>query len=666
MRQISSLLFAIFLYVFAVAQSGSISGKITDTSFKKIMPLATVTVFKAADTAIVTYRLSNEKGEFKIPNLPFDIPLRFMVSFSGYEAYRKDFILSATKNSLVFDSVTLKSTFKQLDEVMVISERPPVVIKQDTIEFNASAFKTLPNALVEDLLKKLPGVQVDADGNITVNGKVVNRILVDGKTFFGEDPKMASKNLPANIIDKVQVVDDKEQMLRNGDDNMNNVGKVVNITLKKGVKKGWFGKVYAGSGTEKVYEAGGIANIFRDTMQLSVLGYANNLNRPGFSYSDLSQAGGFQRNSSLTGNSSTNTSNSSSGSSSITINGVNFGGTRNGGVATSKGAGFNLNHAPSTKKSFFAQYFYGNVLTEKQRLSEISQYNADTTFKNNTLLNSDIINNNHNIGIGAKLKPDSVTTFIASANYTIGLSNENRNSFINTNNNQIGALSNGNIGQINQSNTYNFRENISYTKLSKTKAGKRFTIQQNLNINNRFNNYLTNSTTHYTYPSTYDSLLKQLRDEALPQLSNVASLSYSEPFNKLLTLRLGSRYDYTKLTNGITTFNANTLNKKYDVINLLQTSNFWRESHRIYISTGLEFKILKDFTITPTARFLSQHVNNYLLSSPKIEQHQTNILPSLNIVYKQLSASYSKDVVLPGYTYLIPISDNTNPYYEVV
>ncbi|MBC7720967.1 MAG: carboxypeptidase regulatory-like domain-containing protein, partial [Pedobacter sp.] len=464
MRRISSLLIALFLYVFTVAQSGTISGKITDTSFKKTMPLATVTVFKAADTSIVTYRLSNEKGEFKITNLPLDLPLRFMVSFSGYEAYRKDFTLSATKNTLVFDSVTLKSTFKQLDEVMVISERPPVIIKQDTIEFNASAFKTLPNALVEDLLKKLPGVQVDADGNITVNGKAVNRILVDGKTFFGEDPKMASKNLPANIIDKVQVVDDKEQMQRNGDDNMNNVGKVVNITLKKGVKKGWFGKVYAGGGTENVYEAGGIANVFRDTLQVSILGYANNLNRPGFGYSDLTQAGGFQRNSSLTGSSSTNTSNSSSGGSSITINGVNFGGTRGGGVATSKGAGFNLNHAPSAKQSFFAQYFYGNVLVDRLKTTETSQYNADTIIKNNTILNSDIINNSHNIGIGAKLKPDSVTTFVASANYTIGLSDENRNSLINSNNNQIGALSKGNIGQINQSNTYNFKENISYTK----------------------------------------------------------------------------------------------------------------------------------------------------------------------------------------------------------
>src|SRR5205085_11831812 len=157
-------------------------------------------------------------------------------------------------------------------------------------------------------------VQVDADGNINVNGKPVNRILVDGKTFFGDDPKMATRNLPANVIDKVQVMDDKEEMLRNGDDNINNVGKVVNITLKKGVKKGWFGKLYAGAGNDNLYEAGGIANIYRDTVQLSVLGYMNNLNKPGFSYSELMSSGGFDRIRSNSASNSTSVWNNNGGS----------------------------------------------------------------------------------------------------------------------------------------------------------------------------------------------------------------------------------------------------------------------------------------------------------------------------------------------------------------
>ena len=107
--------------------------------------------------------------------------------------------------------------------------------------------------------------------------------MVDGKSFFGDDPKMASRNLPSNVIDKIQVTDDKEEMLRNGDDNPNNVGKVINLTFKKGVKKGLFGKAYAGGGTHDRYEAEAIENIFRDTLQASILAYSNNLNRPGVS-----------------------------------------------------------------------------------------------------------------------------------------------------------------------------------------------------------------------------------------------------------------------------------------------------------------------------------------------------------------------------------------------
>lgn len=376
MKRFIPLYFLIFCCYTVNAQTGSITGKVTDSISKKILPLATVTVFKAKDTTIITYRLSGPDGEFKIPSLPLDIPLRVMVTYSGFEAFRKDFILSANKSSIRFDSVFLLTTSKQLDEVIVVAERPPVMIKKDTIEFNASAFKTLPNALVEDLLKKLPGVMVDADGNITVNGKTVNRILVDGKTFFGDDPKMATRNLPANIIDKVQVTDDKEELLKNGDNNTNNIGKVVNITLKKGVKKGWFGKMYAGAGTEERFEAGAIANVFRDTLQVSALAYTNNLNRPGFSYSDLSQTAGLQRSSSVSGGSSTSIWNNGNGGS-ISINGVNFGGTTTG-VATSKGAGFNINHAPNLKKSFFLQYFFGNVQTDKQTLTDIKQYNVDT------------------------------------------------------------------------------------------------------------------------------------------------------------------------------------------------------------------------------------------------------------------------------------------------
>jgi hypothetical protein len=193
------------------AQDGNVSGKITDSA-GKALELATVTIFKAKDSVIVTYRLTSKDGSVKIPGLPHDIPLRLLVTFSGYEAYRKEFTLTTTNLSYSMGEIRLRSTSKQLEDVIVVSERPPIIVRQDTIEFNASAFKTLPNALVEDLLKKLPGVEVDKEGNIMVNGRRVNRILVDGKRFFGDDTKILTRNFPGNMVDKVQVMDDKDEI----------------------------------------------------------------------------------------------------------------------------------------------------------------------------------------------------------------------------------------------------------------------------------------------------------------------------------------------------------------------------------------------------------------------------------------------------------------------
>jgi hypothetical protein len=161
MRYLITLIAVCLIAQSASAQSGNISGKITDSSGKKTLPLTTVTIFRAKDTTIITYRLSSDGGEFKIPGLPLDLPLRLMATFSGFDAFRKDFVLTASQPTINFGSIKLNGTSKQLDEVIVYAERPPVVIRKDTIEFNASAFKTLPTALLEDLLKKLPGILVD-------------------------------------------------------------------------------------------------------------------------------------------------------------------------------------------------------------------------------------------------------------------------------------------------------------------------------------------------------------------------------------------------------------------------------------------------------------------------------------------------------------------------
>ncbi len=662
-RILLSLFAAVCLYNCSFSQ-GILKGKLVDSTSKQPLSFATITVFKAADTAIISYRLSDTEGEFKVPGLPFDFNCRVVISFSGYGVYRKEFIITKDQSTLELGTIYLTTDTKSLDEVLVIAERPPVVFKRDTIEFNAAAFKTLPNALVEDLLKKLPGVMVDRDGNITVNGKPVNRIMVDGKTFFGDDPKMATRNLPANIIDKVQVTDDKEQMMRNGDDNPNNVGKVVNITLKKGVKKGWFGKLYAGGGTDKLYEAGGIANIYRDTLQVSVLGYMNNLNRTGFSYSELLSAGGFDRVRSNSNGTSTSVWSSSSGSG-VSINGINFGGQQSfGGISTSKGAGFNLNHAPNQKRSLYLQYFNGNVHSRRATLTDVNQFTNDTVINNNTRLTGDMITHGHNMGAGARLKPDSVTNILFNVNYLIGLQEEDRINRITGYNNKTGPLSEGDVIQNNDGKLYWYRHSFSISRASKKKKGRRFNINHNFDINNRFNDYTSESDISYFYPATYDSIYAQLRKERIPRTDVVTSFNYSEPINKKFTIRIGGRHEYSKFNNGVNTYNRNGVNDKFEILNNLLSSDFRRIGNRLFINPGLEYKIKDNFTVTPSLRILDQHVTNKLITSAVLlKQKQFDILPGLSIVYKQLSIGYNKDVNLPGFSYLNPVKDISNPYF---
>jgi hypothetical protein len=192
-----AMLLTFFILFFSHAWSqGSIKGKLVDSLSGSPLSLATVTVFNAADTTIITYRLSNTEGEFKVGSLPLNRLCRVIISYSGYDVFRKEFTLTS-EPVLDLGKIEMVSATNTLDEILVISERPPVTVRRDTIEFNAASFKTLPTALVEDLLRKLPGVEVDREGNISANGRKVNRILVDGKAFFGEDPKMATRNLPA-------------------------------------------------------------------------------------------------------------------------------------------------------------------------------------------------------------------------------------------------------------------------------------------------------------------------------------------------------------------------------------------------------------------------------------------------------------------------------------
>ncbi|MEM1124409.1 MAG: TonB-dependent receptor, partial [Bacteroidota bacterium] len=244
--------------------------------------------------------------------------------------------------------IALRPQTAVLNTVEVKADYVPLRIKKDTIEYNAAAFGTKPNAVVEDLLKKLPGVTVDRNGTIKAQGETVEKVLVDGKEFFGNDPKIATQNLPADAIDKVQVFDKKSDLaefsgIEDGQD-----AKTINLSLKEDKKKGYFGKVKGGGSLDR-YEGKLNVNRFGQKVQTSILGMFNNTNQPGFSFNDyINMMGGL--------------GNLMNGGGSLSLNSEEVGlpldsGRKNQGFTTTNAGGVNLNTQLSKKTKLHASYF---------------------------------------------------------------------------------------------------------------------------------------------------------------------------------------------------------------------------------------------------------------------------------------------------------------------
>ncbi|MDO7845670.1 outer membrane beta-barrel family protein [Hymenobacter sp. M29] len=260
---------------------GSISGTLADSASGKPLREASVSLTLARDSSYVTFGITDSDGHFVLREVALG---RYVVQVSalGYRARRVPVAVTAAAPAPTLGTLRLGGLSQKLGEVVVTQERAPVSVSGDTIAFNANAFKTQPNAAVESLLKKLPGVEVDRDGSIRAQGQAVNRVLVDGKPFFGDDPKMATKNLPADIIDKVQLYDQQsDQSSFSGIDDGNRQ-RTLNLVTKRDKRKGYFGTNGAGAGTDGRYQARLGLNRFNNGRQISALAQANNINQQGF------------------------------------------------------------------------------------------------------------------------------------------------------------------------------------------------------------------------------------------------------------------------------------------------------------------------------------------------------------------------------------------------
>lgn len=388
----------------ATAQENtSITGTVKDQS-DTTLASATVVILSKKDSSIVSFALTSNDGNFSIKEIKKDRYI-IQISYLGYDQYSKE--ISPEGDVLDMGKIILSPTSNELEQIEIKGEHVPLMVKKDTIEYNAAAFQTQPNEVVEDLLRKMPGIEVDEDGTITAQGEEVEQVLVDGKEFFGNDPKIATKNLPAQAVDKIQFFDKKSDVSEFTGVDDGERAKTMNLELKEDYKKGSFGTVEVGGGADAQNNFRHLSrlslNRFTPKMKLSVIGNINNINRQGFSVdqylSMMNSMGGSRR-----GRNS----------------GINISGDLSNGFVNTIAGGINMNYDFTDQTKLNINYLVSDIkndvsqITNRENLlsSDLSYIERDSTFLNEHGSNHQIKSQlEHEIDSTQKLQLDFSLSF---------------------------------------------------------------------------------------------------------------------------------------------------------------------------------------------------------------------------------------------------------------
>ncbi|WP_207497267.1 outer membrane beta-barrel protein [Aridibaculum aurantiacum] len=639
--------------------SGSVSGRLIDSVSNQELKDATISILDAADSALVVYGLSKADGSFAVENIPFG-SYQLLISFQGYKEVRRPFVVTKEKTGFNAGVLHLAPLPIELQEVTV--KTSPITIKGDTTEFNAGHFKTKPNATAEDLLKKLPGVEVEKDGTVKAQGENVRRVLVDGKRFFGDDPKTATRNLPTDMIDKIQVYDaQSDQSAFSGFDDGNRE-KTINIVTRKDRRKGMFGKATVGAGDNDRYAANLNFNKFNGSQQISFIGQGNNTNNQNFSIQDIlgtmnsgggggggNRGGGMQLGRSM-------------------ANIGNFIGGTSPGIATTWAAGLNYNDAWSKKTSVSGSYFVNsmNTLNSQERFTENFTPNDSSIFRNNTSFsNNKNLNHRFNFEIDQKL--DSMNSLLIRPSISLQESDNFRESRTfstrgkTINQNEAQSLNNSQI------NGYNFNNSILYRR----RFGKRGR-SLSLNLTQAFNNSHTDRHT-LNYTTTYFGA--GARRDTIDQVSTIdrngralgANVSFTEPIGTKGHLEMSYNASFNNNNSQQETRRMNEGSGKYDRLDSILTNSFENSnnSHRIGINYRRQVSKEWNYTLGMAVQRATLESDN-LTRGTTLSQTFNNFFPTVMLQYsknrtKNLRINYRGSTRQPGINQLQEVIDNSNP-----
>ncbi|MBK6947578.1 MAG: TonB-dependent receptor [Haliscomenobacter sp.] len=665
-----TLLFSLLIMGSAAAQNktAAIKGKVLDTQDQPL-PMATVMLLQAADSVLSTFGMTDEKGLFSLPKTTKGKYI-LQVSYLGFQNYQKNVEITGNEESIDAGTIKLEGQSELLSEVVVQGEANPLNIKKDTIEYNAVAFKTEPNAAAEELLKKLPGVEIDADGAVKAQGENVTRILVDGKEFFGRDPKAATRNLPADAIDKIQIFDKLSDQAEFSGVDDGNREKTINISLREDRRRGVFGTISAGGGTAPDlpssetgrYEGKLNINRFSQNQHLTILASANNVNQEAFSRDEYM---GF------TGGGGGGGSRGGAGGAMVVVR--QGGGGGGGSVGGSTGfsniysGGLNFNRSFSKNTDFQSSYSY---LLQDRRTDQTSNkesfLNNSESFFTDSENNSNRINGRHMFNFRLDQKLDTAQNIRLSASATFSDADYNQlSSTINKNNEKI--LSSESYRD-NTSNGKNFslNSNLLYRKRF-GKPGRNLSANLSLvagnddsdGYNNSFNNYYTGA--NPVFDTLNQNFLQNNR-----RLNYGARLSYVEP---------AGGYNFLEFTYDFQNNQNDFSQEVYDVYGLVQpelnielTNQY--EVAFSYHQAGLNWRFAKEGLVASLGANYQQSLldGTLLLSETQIKRDFSAFLPSFRARWefgtsKFLNLDYRTNINAPSIQQLQPVADNSNPLY---
>jgi outer membrane receptor protein involved in Fe transport len=655
-------MFSKYLYIFLCfcsfqflrAQTFTINGKLIDED--KQPAIGSSVFLLKTDSSFIKGTATDVEGQFNLENISSDNYILKILSL-GYKPLFKS--IQIKNQDLIIPTITLKQNLTNLKEVTVEAQQALATQNGDTTSFKANAYKVNKDATAEDLVSKMPGVTV-VDGKVQAQGEEVKQVLVDGKRFFGDDASAVLKNLPAEVIDKVQVFDKKSDQSQFTGFDDGNASKTINIVTKAQFKNGAFGKVYGGYGYEDKFKGGGSVNIFKGDRRITVLAQSNNINEQNFSSEDLvgvsssSSGGGGRRGGGQGGMGGGN--NPSENFQSNTQNGIN---------TTSL---FGLNYADKwgKKTEVTASYFF-NWTQNDSKSSLLQQYilgsNNGLVYNENNNTNSDNFNNRVNFKIETKI--DSMNSIVLQPKLSFQ-SNKGAKELLGLNTKEVVTLSNTENSSSNNLSGYNISVPILY-RHAFAKRGRTFSINATPTLTkNSGENLLYTLNTYYRDTLYYGDTIDQKSKILKTGNSINGNVSYTEPLNKNNFLLVNYTAVYTDNYSSKRTFDKNYIEYSYRDLDSTLTNVFKNQYQSQSGSLGYRYQKEKfNFSLNAAYQWAQLSKEQEIPTSYKLSKTFESILPSAQLQYKfsqkkNLRFNYRTSNNAPSIDQLQDVINNSN------